>query len=110
MADIFTIFENRGNLNNLKVSYVGDGNNIVHSWLMLAQKIPFHFSVACPEGFEPDKDLVNKVKEIGISEVEIVNDPYQSVKDSDVVTQMYGHQWDKKKRQNKEENYFLNSK
>jgi len=85
MADIFTIFENRGNLNNLKVSYVGDGNNIVHSWLMLAQKIPFHFSVACPEGFEPDKDLVNKVKEIGISEVEIVNDPYQSVKNSDVV-------------------------
>ena len=85
MADIFTIFENRGNLNNLKVSYVGDGNNIVHSWLMLAQKIPFHFSIACPEGFEPDKDLVNKVKEIGISEVEIVNDPYQSVKDSDVV-------------------------
>ena len=85
MADIFTIFENRGNLDNLKVSYVGDGNNIVHSWLMLAQKIPFHFSVACPEGFEPDKDLVNKVKEIGISEVEIVNDPYQSVKDSDVV-------------------------
>ena len=85
MADIFTIFENRGNLNNLKVSYVGDGNNIVHSWLMLAQKIPFHFSVACPEGFEPDKDLVNKVREIGISEVEIVNDPYQSVKNSDVV-------------------------
>lgn len=85
MADIFTIFENRGNLNNLKVSYVGDGNNIVHSWLMLAQKIPFHFSIACPEGFEPDKDLVNKVKEIGISEVEIVNDPYQSVKNSDVV-------------------------
>ncbi len=85
MADIFTIFENRGNLNNLKVSYVGDGNNIVHSWLMLAQKIPFHFSIACPEGFEPDKDLVNKAKEIGISEVEIVNDPYQSVKDSDVV-------------------------
>ena len=85
MADIFTIFENRGNLNNLKVSYVGDGNNIVHSWLMLAQKIPFHFSVACPEGFEPDEDLVNKVKEIGISEVEIINDPHQSVKNSDVV-------------------------
>ena len=48
MADIFTIFEHRKNLDNLKVSYVGDGNNIVHSWLMLAQKIPFHFSVACP--------------------------------------------------------------
>ena len=85
MADIFTVLEHRGNLTDLKITYVGDGNNIVHSWLMLAQKIPFHFSIACPEGFEPDKDLVNKVKEIGISEVEIVNDPYQSVKNSDVV-------------------------
>ncbi len=85
MADIFTIFEHRKNLNNLKVSYVGDGNNIVHSWLMLAQKIPFHFSIACPEGFEPNKDLVKKVQDAGLSTVEVVHDPYQSVKDSDVV-------------------------
>ncbi len=85
MADIFTILEHKKNLDNLKVSYVGDGNNIVHSWLMLAQKIPFHFSVACPEGFEPDKDLMQKVKDVGISSVEVVNDPYESVKDADVV-------------------------
>ena len=85
MADIFTILEHKKNLDNLKVSYVGDGNNIVHSWLMLAQKIPFHFSVACPEGFEPDKDLMQKVKDVGISSVEVVNDPYVSVKDADVV-------------------------
>ena len=85
MADIFTIFEHRKNLDNLKVSYVGDGNNIVHSWLMLAQKIPFHFSVACPEGFEPDQDLVKKVQDTGLSTVEVVHDPYQSVKNADVV-------------------------
>ncbi len=85
MADIFTIFEHRKNLDNLKVSYVGDGNNIVHSWLMLAQKIPFHFSVACPEGFEPDQDLVKKVQDAGLSTVEVVHDPYQSVKNADVV-------------------------
>ena len=85
MADIFTVLEHRGNLDNLKVSYVGDGNNIVHSWLMLAQKIPFHFSIACPEGFEPDQTLVDKVNQSGISSVEIVHDPFKSVKDSDVV-------------------------
>ena len=85
MADIFTIFEHRKNFDNLKVSYVGDGNNIVHSWLMLAQKIPFHFSVACPEGFEPDQDLVKKVQDAGLSTVEVVHDPYQSVKNADVV-------------------------
>ena len=85
MADIFTILEHKGNLENLKISYVGDGNNIVHSWLMLAQKIPIHFSVACPEGFEPDADLLKKVKDIGISSVEVVHDAYVSVKDADVV-------------------------
>ena len=85
MADIFTILEHKGNLENLKVSYIGDGNNIVHSWLMLAQKIPFHFSIACPEGFEPDATLLKKVKDQGLSTVEVVHDPYQSVKDADVV-------------------------
>ena len=85
MADIFTVLEHRGNLENLKVTYVGDGNNIVHSWLMLAMRIPFHFNVACPEGFEPDMALVNKVNEIGISKVEIHHDPFEAVKDSDVI-------------------------
>ena len=85
MADIFTILEHKGNLDNLKVSYIGDGNNIVHSWLMLAQKIPFHFSIACPKGFEPDQNLLKKVQEIGISTVEVVHDPYHSVKGADVV-------------------------
>jgi len=85
MADIFTILEARGDLNDLKVTYVGDGNNIVHSWLMLAMKIPFHFSIACPEGFEPDEILMKKVKEAGLSTVELLHDPYLAVKDSDVV-------------------------
>ena len=85
MADIFTILEHRGNLDNLKVTYVGDGNNIAHSWLMLAMRIPFHFSVACPEGFEPNKELVKKVQSEGLSTIEILHDPYIAVKDSDVI-------------------------
>ena len=85
MADIFTILEHRGNLDNLKVTYVGDGNNIVHSWLMLAMRIPFHFSVACPEGFKPDEELVKKVQSKGLSTIEILHDPYIAVKDSDVI-------------------------
>tara|TARA_B100000029_G_scaffold6452_1_gene6973 strand:- start:236 stop:847 length:612 start_codon:yes stop_codon:yes gene_type:complete len=85
MADIFTVLEHRKNLDNLKVTYIGDGNNIVHSWLMLAMRIPFHFAVACPEGFEPDQELVKKVQSQGLSTIEILNDPYLAVKDSDVV-------------------------
>jgi len=85
MADIFTVLEARGNLDNLKVTYVGDGNNIVHSWLMLAMRIPFHFSIACPEGFDPDQELVKKAQAAGLSKIEVLHDPYVAVKDSDIV-------------------------
>ena len=43
LADIMTVWENRGTLDNLKITYMGDGNNIVHSWLQLACRIPLHF-------------------------------------------------------------------
>jgi ornithine carbamoyltransferase len=85
MADIFTVLEHRGNLDNLKVTYVGDGNNIVHSWLMLAMRIPMHFVVACPEGFEPDKELVKKTQDEGLSTIEVLHDPHEAVKDTDVI-------------------------
>ena len=85
MADIFTVLEHRGNLDDLKVTYVGDGNNIVHSWLMLAMRIPMHFVVACPEGFEPDKELVKKAQAEGLSTIEVLHDPHEAAKDSDVV-------------------------
>ncbi|NQT97081.1 MAG: ornithine carbamoyltransferase, partial [Candidatus Marinimicrobia bacterium] len=48
MADILTIWEHRGNLDNLKIVYIGDGNNIVHSWLQLATRLPFEFICVCP--------------------------------------------------------------
>ena len=54
MADNLTVYEKKGNLNNLKIAYVGDGNNIVHSWLNLSLRLPFHFTCVCPEGYEPD--------------------------------------------------------
>ena len=85
IADIFTILEHRQTLDNLKVTYVGDGNNIVHSWFELASIIPMDFVCACPTGFEPDPNLLNKVKEIGLSNITVTNDPYEGVKDADVV-------------------------
>lgn len=65
--------------------YVGDGNNIVHSWLLLAAVIPFHFVCACPEGFEPDEQTVAKARSAGISHIEITNDPKEAVRGADVV-------------------------
>ncbi len=85
MADIFTIMEHKDDVSNIKISYIGDGNNIVHSWLELAMVIPINFNIICPENFKPDMDLFNKVKSMNLSEVSISHDPCQSIKNSDIV-------------------------
>ncbi len=85
MADMFTILEQRGNLENLKITYVGDGNNIVHSWLRLAARLPFNFTIACPAGFTPDSATVKLARDAGLSEIELVHDPVAAVKDADVI-------------------------
>ncbi len=85
VADIFTVLEHRKSLENLKVTYVGDGNNIVHSWFELASVIPMDFVCACPKGFEPDQHLLDKTEKVGLSKITITNDPYEGVKGADVV-------------------------
>ena len=85
MADIFTIMEHKDDVSDIKISYIGDGNNIVHSWLELAMVIPINFNIICPENFKPDMNLFNKVKSMELSEVSINHDPYQSIKNSDIV-------------------------
>ena len=85
MSDIFTIWETRGSLDDLKVTYVGDGNNIVHSWLHLTQKFPMEFVCACPENYEPNSNTVNGSSGAGVSSVSVSHDPTNSVKNTDVV-------------------------
>lgn len=85
LADIFTVREHRQHLKDLKVAYVGDGNNVVHSWLRLAARIPMHFVCACPEAFMPDEATVERSRSAGKSQVDIVHDPRIAVKGADVV-------------------------
>ena len=85
MSDFFTIWESRGSFDNLKISYFGDGNNIVHSWLQLAQKFPIEFVCACPPGYEPEKNTLEKSIKTGLSKITITNDPLDSIQNSDVV-------------------------
>ena len=85
MADIFTVWEHLGDIENVKIVYMGDGNNIVHSWLHLAMRFPLNFVCCCPEGYEPDKDLVRQSENASISTIEITNDPESAVKDADVI-------------------------
>ena len=85
VADIFTAYEKFGTVEGLKIVYVGDGNNIVHSWFELCQVIGIDFVVACPEGYNPDMDLYTKTKGLGLSEVSINHDPFDAVSGADII-------------------------
>lgn len=85
VADALTIAECRGSVEGAKVVYIGDGNNIVHSWLELAARIGFDFTCCCPEGYLPDMKLFEKVKAAGVSNVKIDHEPMEAVKDADFV-------------------------
>ena len=85
MGDILTVKEHRKNLDNLKVVFVGDGNNVVNSWLNLAAKIPMNFVLTGPDGYDPDEKTLTSARESGISNIEIIHDPVEAMKDADVV-------------------------
>jgi len=85
VADLFTIKEHLGRSQDFTISYVGDGNNIVHSWLELAMIIPFKLNIVCPEDYCPDLNLVNKAKDIGLSDIQIMHDPVKGVENSDII-------------------------
>lgn len=85
MADIFTVLEHREQLDDLKITFVGDGNNVFHSWLFLAQRLPMEIVLACPEGYEPDENLVEATRAEGVSQVTILHDAHEAVNGADMV-------------------------
>jgi ornithine carbamoyltransferase len=88
MADFLTITEY--NLDkDLKVAYVGDGNNITHSWLMLAAIMGFELRIATPQGYEVEKEIYFEALQIAKksgAKIITTNDPKEAVRDATVVT------------------------
>ena len=85
MADVLTIIEKKGKFEGLKVVYVGDGTNMVHSWLRLSTRLSFEFVCVCPPGYEPDPATVAMAKAAGVSKISISHDPLTAVKGADVL-------------------------
>ena len=86
LTDMFSIWEaKQRDISNLKVAYVGDGNNIVNSWIRLAAILPFEFTCVCPEGYEPDQETINFAESKGISTINISHDPAAGVMDVDAI-------------------------
>ena len=85
MADLFTIYEKLGRYEDFKIAYLGDGNNIVHSWLKLSTRLKFKLNIATPEGYEPDSGSITEAISIRTSDIELFNNPFEAVKGADVI-------------------------
>lgn len=93
LADIFTLREKFGDVNGIKVAYVGDGNNIVHSWMQGAARTGIHLVVCTPEKYGPEKEILGKTREWiengsggkKAGSIELSHDPMEAVRGADVV-------------------------
>jgi len=88
MADFFTLQEKRRDITNLKLTFLGDGNNVCHSLLFAAARAGTRISVATPPGYEPREDMLKQAEEDGKetgSTISVDNNPENAVKEADAV-------------------------
>ena len=85
LADLFTLREHRVDLDRAIVAYIGDGNNVANSWIEAARLFGLEVRIACPEGYDPDPELVAKVSRPGPGRVRIVRSPMEAAKGAGVL-------------------------
>jgi ornithine carbamoyltransferase len=81
IADCLTVREHLGRIAGLKVAFIGDGNNMVHSWMDAAARLDFELVVACPAGYEPDPAIT---AEAG-SRITVTHDVHAAARGADVL-------------------------
>ena len=86
LADLLTLRERFGNTDGLRMLWVGDGNNVCHSWLAVAGKLGIHFTAACPDGYHPDTDILEAAAAEGQpGRVAVTHDVYGAARGVDVI-------------------------
>ena len=82
LADVQTYVEHRGSIQGKTVAWIGDGNNMCHSWINAAMQFDFKLKIACPLGYEPDPDIVKNAGD----RILVTMDPMQAASGADLVT------------------------
>jgi ornithine carbamoyltransferase len=84
LADFQTLQERFGNVQGLKLAFIGDGNNVAHSLMLTSARMGVEFALAHPEGYAPDEDIVAEARKMG-GKVKITGDPEEAVRGADAV-------------------------
>ncbi|RTR06442.1 ornithine carbamoyltransferase [Halomonas nitroreducens] len=82
LADVMTWTELRGSVRDRTAVWIGDGNNMCHSWINAARQFDFQLRVCCPEGYEPRQDILDAAGD----RVSLLHDPREAVVGADLVT------------------------
>lgn len=117
LSDLMTVVEMRAgfdNLASLKFSWVGDGNNVAQSWINAASVLGFELTLACPEGYDPDAEILALAQGRAPGKVQVVRDPAEAVRDADIVyTDVWasmGQEEEQKKREKDFAGFCVDSK
>jgi ornithine carbamoyltransferase len=88
LCDLFTLWEKRGRVRGLRVAFIGDGNNVCHSWLEGAAKVGVNFTLACPKGYEPDPGVLTRAMAQAATNgatLAVTHDPEGAARGADVL-------------------------
>ena len=114
LSDLFTIKEKKGSYERLKIAYIGDGNNIANSWIEAAARLPIQLALACPKGYEPDREIMTKCAKQASEGITLYSDPLEAARNADVlytdVWTSMGQEAEDKERKKIFKNYQINKK
>ena len=85
LSDLLTVIEYKKDLSGLKIAWIGDGNNMAHSWINAAAKLDFTLALACPEGYMPDENVLASAKQAAGNRIFFAGDPVAAADGADVI-------------------------
>ena len=85
LSDIMTVIEHKGGYKDVKIAWVGDGNNVANSWVNAASVLGLHLVVACPEGHMVKPGIIRAAGADTMDHIVFTSDPVEAVKNADVV-------------------------
>jgi ornithine carbamoyltransferase len=84
LSDLMTVIECKGSYEGLKIAWVGDGNNMAHSWINAAAVLGFELTMACPESYAPDTEIFAEAVKKN-SAISLFHDPMEAARNADVI-------------------------
>jgi len=85
LGDILTVWEHLGKYEDIKIAYLGDGNNVTNSWLNLSMLFKFDLAIGTSPDTLPDSNILHRAQKAGVSKIDIFHDPKEAVRNADVV-------------------------